>query len=224
MNTNSLNIIIALTSAALFPACSSTHNTQTGGKIVSPSVKDMPAHLELGKRTKGTSEINTFQILGLKFHSDATTGKRISTNPSSLSVPAYHSDSGAATGEGGLLGTGVILDRAFKVADNVISVAEDPGFFLFGSPSSRTAALSSARWEAVETSGGDGIIETKAKVDVTGWSFLGIIGFGTAKGYVDGQSFKISPGYQPKPGSLPEFFQSGGKTKSSPTLQLNIGS
>lgn len=214
---------ITLTCAVLMSACASTHNTQTGGKIVSPSIKDMPAHLALGKATHGSSEIETFQILGLKFHSDATTGKRISSNPSSLSVPAYHTDSNGAVTEGPIPGTGLIIDTASGAVAKALSIAEDPGFFLFGSPSSRTAALSSARWEAVETSGGDGIIETKAKVDITGWSILGIIGFGTAKGHVDGQSFKIAPGYQSRPGTLPDFYKADGKSKSAPAFNLNIG-
>jgi hypothetical protein len=212
-----VSTIAALTGAALLSACASTHNTQTGGRIVSPSITDLPSHLALGKKTKGTSEINTFQIVGLKFHSDATTGKRISTNPSSLAVPAYHSEMGAASGAGdGLIpGASIILNKVTSPTEKLLGLMEDPVFFLFGSPASRTAALSSARWEAVETSGGDGIIETRAKADITGWSILGLIGFGSAKGYVDGQSFKIAEGWKAKPGTMPEYFKSDGKTKTN---------
>jgi hypothetical protein len=70
----------------------------------------------------------------------------------------------------------------------------DPLYFLFGSPASRQAALSAARHEAVEKSDADGIIETKAKVDTTGFSLLGIIGWGTATANVEGQGVKIAPG------------------------------
>jgi hypothetical protein len=54
--------------------------------------------------------------------------------------------------------------------------------------------LSAARNEAVEKSEADGIIETKAKVDTTGFSLLGLIGWGTASASVEGQGVKISKG------------------------------
>ncbi|MEI7775416.1 MAG: hypothetical protein WCK17_11650, partial [Verrucomicrobiota bacterium] len=66
--------------------------------------------------------------------------------------------------------------------------------FLFGSPASRESALSAARHDAVENSDGDGIIETKAKVDTTGFSLLGVIGWGTATAVVEGQGVKLAPG------------------------------
>jgi hypothetical protein len=208
--------------AAMLSACASSHNTQVGGRIVSPRVSDMPAHLELGKRTKGESEIRTFQILWLKFHSDFE-GKRVSTNPSTLAVPAYHSDSSGNVVGSPIPGADLVLGKVSEAAGRALAVTEDPAFFLFGSPASRVAALSSARWDAVDASGGDGIIETKAKVDVSGWSLLGIIGFGSAKGYVDGQSFKITPGYKAKPGTLPAFYEEDGKSRSKTGIQLNIG-
>jgi hypothetical protein len=65
--------------------------------------------------------------------------------------------------------------------------------FLFVSPALRESALSAARHQAVEKSDVDGIIETKAKVDTTGFSLLGFIGWGTATATVEGEGVKIAP-------------------------------
>ena len=48
--------------------------------------------------------------------------------------------------------------------------------------------------DAVEKSDADGIIETKAKVETTGFSLLGLIGWGTATANVEGQGVKIASG------------------------------
>jgi hypothetical protein len=172
-------------SAALLPACATSSATKQGGAI-NPNVNDVNAHIELGRRTSASAEISTFQIFGLKFHSDAS-GKRFSGLRSNLVVPGY-----AATPSTNSALPGISLVEG--AVGQVGSIAADPLHFLFGSPASRESALSAARHDAVEKSDADGIIETKAKVETTGFSLLGLIGWGTATANVEGQGVKIAPG------------------------------
>jgi hypothetical protein len=181
----STQTIALLLTSALFSACATSSATKQGGAI-NPSVSDVNAHIELGRRTAASAEISTFQIFGLKFHSDVD-GKRFSGLRSNLVVPGYSS---TATSVSSIPGV-ALVEGALGSAGTLVS---DPLYFLFGSPASRQAALSAARHEAVEKSDADGIIETKAKVDTTGFSLLGIIGWGTATANVEGQGVKIAPG------------------------------
>jgi hypothetical protein len=174
-----------LLSSVLLSACATSSATKQGGAI-NPSVSDVNAHIELGKRTSASAEISTFQILGLRFHSDAS-GKRFSGLRSNLVVPGYAATPAATSPIPG----GALIEGVTGQASSLFS---DPLYFLFGSPASRDAALSSARHDAVEASDADGIIETKAKVETTGFSFLGIIGWGTATANVEGQGVKIATG------------------------------
>ena len=180
-------VAVGLAVASTFSACSTTSATKQGGAI-SPNINDINAHLSLANRTKGAAEISTFQILGLKFHSDAS-GKRFSGQSTALVVPGYSGSTSA--------NSGVVIPGAAEISglmNQSSSLLSDPLYFLFGSPATREGALSAARNEAVETSAGDGIIETKAKVDTTGFSLLGIIGWGTATATVEGQGVRIQPG------------------------------
>jgi hypothetical protein len=177
---------LLLACAGLLSACATSSATKQGGAL-SIQVRDVDAHIGLAQRTSGTAEISTFQIFGLKFHSDAS-GKRFSGQTSNLVVPGYAvaPSPNVSTFPGEALLTGAL--------GNVGGIAKDPLYFLFGSPATREGALSAARNEAVEKSEADGIIETKAKVDTTGFSLLGLIGWGTASASVEGQGVKISKG------------------------------
>jgi len=178
---------LLLTTSAMLSACATSSATKQGGAI-NPQVNDVNAHIELGKRTTGAAEISTFQIFGLKFHSDAS-GKRFSGMTSNLVVPGYAASAGNST-SASLPGEALINSGLGQVA----SLASDPLYFLFGTPASREAALSAARHEAVEKSDADGIIETKARVETSGFSLLGLIGWGTANASVEGQGVKIAAG------------------------------
>lgn len=177
---------LLILSSAFLSACATSSATKQGGAI-NPSVSDVNAHIELGTRTSASAEISTFQVLGLKFHSDAS-GKRFSGLRSNLVVPGYATTAAAS---GSTLPGEAVINGAIGQAT---SIATDPLYFLFGSPASRESALSAARHEAVEKSQADGIIETKAKVETTGFSLLGIIGWGTASATVEGQGVKIASG------------------------------
>ncbi len=176
---------IALT-GLLLSACATSSSTKQGGAI-RPNITDMNARIELGKRTKASAEIHTFEIFGLKFHSDAS-GKRFSGTTSNLVVPGYASSAASSTSS--LPGEAIINNGLGQVS----AFASDPLHLMFGSPASREAALSAARHDAVEKTDADGIIETKAKVDTTGFSLLRFIGWGTATATVEGQGVKIVPG------------------------------
>jgi len=182
---------LLLTTSAMFSACATSSATKQGGAI-KIQVNEVNAHIELGKRTNGTAEISTFQIFGLKFHSDAS-GKRFSGMTSNLVVPGYAASAGDST-SASLPGVALINSGLGQVA----SLASDPLYFMFGTPASREAALSAARHEAVEKSDADGIIETKARVETSGFSLLGLIGWGTANASVEGQGVKIATGSLPK--------------------------
>lgn len=182
---NPIQTTVLIISSALLSACATSSATKQGGAI-NPNVNDVNAHIELGRRTGASAEITTFQILGLKFHSDAA-GKRFSGLRSNLVVPGYAVTPSADSSIPGV----AILEGAVS---QVGAIATDPLYFLFGSPASREAALSAARHEAVEKCDADGIIETKAKVETTGFSLLGLVGWGSATANVEGQGVKIAPG------------------------------
>jgi hypothetical protein len=187
LNKHHIPAIAGLAALCTLSACSTTSATKQGGAI-DPRIRDINAHLSLAERTKGSAEISTFQILGLKFHSDAS-GKRFSGQSTALVVPGYAVGVEQASGSS-LPGTAEVA----RVVNAYTALFSDPLYFLFGSPATREGALSAARNEAVEHSAGDGIIETKAKVETTGFSLLGIIGWGTANASVEGQGVKISNG------------------------------
>ena len=126
---------ILVLSSALLSACATSSATKQGGAI-NPHVSDVNAHIELGRRTAASAEISTFQIFGLKFHSDAS-GKRFSGLRSNLVVPGYASTPAVNSAIPGL----AVVEGA---AGQVGSLASDPLYFLFGSPASREAALSAA--------------------------------------------------------------------------------
>lgn len=177
---------LGILSSALLSACATSSATKQGGAI-NPNVNDVNAHIELGRRTSASAEINTFEIFGLKFHSDAS-GKRFSGLQSNLVVPGYAAT--PAANQQAIPGVSDIQGALGRFA----AISSDPLYFLFGTPASREAALSAARHEAVERSEADGIIETKAKVETTGFSLFGLIGWGTAAASVEGQGVKIAPG------------------------------
>jgi hypothetical protein len=72
-------------------------------------------------------------------------------------------------------------------------LGDGPHLFPFRLPALKESALSATRHEAVEKSDADGIIETKAKVDTTGFTLLGFIGWGAVTAAVEGQGVKIAP-------------------------------
>ena len=179
--------LVLISTASLLSACATSSSTKQGGAI-SPNVGDVNGHIELGKKTKGSASISTFEIFGLRFHSDAS-GKRFSGQSSNLVVPAYSGYASSTSGSS-IPGEAIINNGLGKVS----SIANDPIHFLFGSPASSEAALSAARYEAVESSEGDGIIETKAKADTSGFSLLHFSGWGTATAQVEGQGIKLAQG------------------------------
>jgi hypothetical protein len=183
MNPIQTSLLIA--SSVLLSACATSSATKQGGAI-NPNVNDVNAHIELSNRTSASAEISTFEILGLKFHSDAS-GKRFSGLRSNLVVPGYS----VTPSTGASIPVLSVAEGALSEAGSILS---DPVHFLFGSPASRESALSSARHDAVERSNADGIIETKAKVETTGFSLLHLVGWGTASATVEGQGIKIAPG------------------------------
>jgi hypothetical protein len=65
------------------------------------------------------------------------------------------------------------------------------GNFLWGSPASQRDAVSSAKYKAIITGRNDAIIETKVQVTNSGFSLLGIIGWGRAEATVEGRGVTL---------------------------------
>jgi hypothetical protein len=146
----------------LLTGCATERNKMSTGRVASPNVREISAHLRPSGSIKGSSELNTFEFLGMRF-----------TSGQSRKV--------------GAIGNGLDIQNE--------SASLNPLTWLFDSPASIREAVDSAYYDAVDRSNADGIISTRVKADKTGFSFLHIIGWGTATAEVKGRGVKIYEGH-----------------------------
>ena len=159
--------LAAVTLGLALSGCATSRNQVATGRVNPPIVGGINAHLELGGNViTGSAKVSTVEVLGLKFSSDGR--KRVGTIEMGLDLDGGTSLS--ALNPLGILGS------------------------LFRSPADEEYALSAAYYQAVEESQGDGLVATRAKVDVEGFSVLHIFGWGTASAEITGRDVKITKG------------------------------
>lgn len=79
-------------------------------------------------------------------------------------------------------------------AGNFGTLKESRSFNPFQPPVDRKSAVAAAYYDAIENSTADYIVQTRAKVETTGFSLLGIVGYGKAAASVSGQGLKLVRG------------------------------
>ena len=86
----------------------------------------------------------------------------------------------------GAVGNGLDLETKTPILN--------PMRWLFDSPANIEAAVDAAYYDAIDRSNADGIISTRVKAEKTGFTFLHIIGWGTANAEIIGREVKIVEG------------------------------
>jgi len=123
------------------------------------------AHVEALGRVSGQSSITTYEFLGFLVSSDRWS-KQMGTIEDPLINPNDSFWSSAA----------------YQTRQRLIN------------PADRQAAISAAYYDAIENSGADYLVETRAKIETTGYSFFGLFGWGKAVGTVSGVGMTITKG------------------------------
>ena len=59
--------ILLIVATALISGCNTNRNNMTTGRVASPVIEDIDAHLKVGNQIKGSGEISTLEIFGVHF-------------------------------------------------------------------------------------------------------------------------------------------------------------
>jgi hypothetical protein len=85
------------------------------------------------------------------------------------------------TGKAGAINNGLSVEEQWSLGD-----------FLFGPPVSRCEVAQAAAFNAIQTGSIDAVYQSKVSTETSGFSLLGLIGYGTASATVEGHGVKLT--------------------------------